>query len=163
MKERNHESWCMQRFSSGVPPNTEAAREVAGTPSEAAARRSMAFSSGNTARAALIASELCELCAHLSVHLNDLRIHLSHLSVRLSVHLSDVSDLCLELLHRQHWLNWGHRSCGQRRHNLMNYCSWQLACCGGGGRLAYAGIRSCHRVDFGRPICPGVGAVAYSA
>ena len=85
----------------------------------------MAFSSGNTARAALIASELCELCAHLSVHLNDLRIHLSHLSVRLSVHLSDVSDLCLELLHRQHWLDWDQRSCGQRRYNLMNNCSGQ--------------------------------------
>ena len=117
----------------GCQPNAEAAREVVGIPSEAAARRSMACSSGNTARAALIASELCKLCVRLSVHLNDLRIHLSHLSVRLSVHLSDLrihlshlsvrlrvhlsdlSDLCLELLHRQHWLNWSHRSCGQRQ------------------------------------------------
>ncbi len=117
---------------------------------------------GNTARAALFASELCKLCGvhlkilnvhqlHLSIYLNDLRTPLSHL----------LGDLCLDLLHRQLWLNWDH-SCGQRRHNLINYFSGQLVCCSGGERLAYAGIRSCHRVDIGRPICPGVGAVAYS-
>ncbi len=87
---------------------------------------------GHTARAALsglqLASELC--------------VHLSQLSV-LSVHLN---DLCLELLHRQDLLDWDNWSCGQRR--LMDYCSGRLACCSGGRRLAYAGIRRCHRINF---------------
>lgn len=132
--------------------NTEVAQEVADIPSEAAARRSTVCALGNAARAALrlrlrllsglrIASVLCELsklsadCCKFSVHPNVLFIYLS-------VQLSDL------LLHRRHWLDWDHRSCRQRRHKPMNHWSGQLACCNGGGQLAYAGIRRCHRIDF---------------